>query len=240
MRCAVRVGVAGLVCLAAVCYGYGGFEVTSGFVGFDSLNRKLSLLNQTPIPEDSFAGGRGTINYKAPLWWYGGHGGSQVGVATVGGYGAVALRANHADSLGSEMAAIRAGLEVGYPYMPEDWFWLRGCLELGGAGCAIYAHSVENGVVLGNFSGRVKRWYSSWIISAAPGVEVMGMLPTLPGSFAGLFVKGSYFLPLTRPSWFGDQPPPVFGLRGFTVQVGLRFGRSFHRVDEFEEEQYEP
>jgi hypothetical protein len=232
--------MAGLLCLAAACYGYGGFEVTGGFVDFDSLNGKLSLLNQTPIPEDSFAGGSGRFNYRMPLWWYGGHGGSQVGPVTVGGFGAAAVRANHADSLGSELAALRAGFEVGYPYVPVEWFWLRGCLEFAGAGCVIYAHSVENGVVLGNFSGRVKRWYSSWTVSAAPGVEVMGMLPTLPGSYAGLFMKASYVWPFVGPQWFGDQPPPNFSLRGFSLQIGLRFGKRFQFVDAFEQDLYEP
>jgi len=232
--------VAGLLSLAAVCFGYGGFEVTGGFVDFGRLNRKLDTLNQTPIPEDTFAGGSGTFSYRMPLWWYGGHGGSQVGPVTLGGFGAVAARANHADSLGSELAALRAGFEVGYPYVPVEWFWLRGCLELGGASLAIYAHSVENGVVLGNFSGRVKRWYSSWTVSAAPGVEVMGMLPTFPGSYAGLFMKASYVWPFAGSHWFGDQPPPDFSLRGFYLQIGVRFGRRFQPVDEFEEELYEP
>lgn len=240
MRCAVGIGVAGLLCLAAVCYGYGGFEVTGGFVDFRGLNQRLDSLNQTPVPGDSFAGGSGRFTYRTPLWWYGGHGGAQVGAATIGGFGAAALRANHADSLGSEMVAIRAGIEFGYPYVPVEWFWLRGCLEVGGAGCAIYAHSVENGVLLGNFSGRVKRWYSSWIVSAAPGAEVMGMLPTVPGSYVGLFMKASYVIPLARTQWFGDQPPPVFSLGGFSLQIGLRFGRRFYLVDEFEQDMYEP
>ena len=231
MRCAFRVGVAGVLGLAAMCYGYGGFEVTAGFINFRGLNQKLTLLNQTPITEDSWAGGSGAFTYKTPLWWYGGHGGAQVGVVTIGGSGAFTVRANHADSLGSELAAIRGNFEVGYPYSPVEWFWLRGCLEIGGAGCAIYAHSVENGVLLGNFSGNFKRWYSAWIISAAPGVELMG---TLPGSYVSLFTKASYAIPVAGPQWLGDQSPPAFSLGGFSIQIGLRFGQTVHRAEEDE------
>ena len=66
MRCVIRAGVAGVLCLVAMCYGYGGFEVTGGFVDFRWLNQKLTLLNQTPIVKDSWAGGSGEFTYRAP------------------------------------------------------------------------------------------------------------------------------------------------------------------------------
>jgi hypothetical protein len=235
MRCAIRAGVAGVLFLAAVCYGYGGFEVTAGFVDFKGLNRDLTYLNQAAPPQGWH--GRDSFSYRAPLWWYGGHGGGQVGIVTLGGSGAVAGRANHADSLGSELAALRGNFEVGYPYSPVGWLCLRTCLEIGGAGCVIYAHSIENGVVLGNFSANFKRWYSAWIISAAPGVEAMG---TLPGSQVGLFVKTSYVVPVAGPQWLGDQSPPAFSLRGFSIQIGLRFGKTVQRAQEEDENWLEP
>jgi len=226
MRCAIRAGVAGVLCLAAVCYGYGGFEVTSTFNGVGGLNQTLDSLNREWK-------GTGRFTHKSPLWWFGGHGGSQVGVVTLGGSGAATVRANHADSLGSELAAIRGNFEVGYPYSPVEWFWLRGCLEIGGAGCVIYAHSVENGLLLGNFGGNFKRWYSAWIVSAAPGVELMG---TLPGSYVSLFTKASYAIPVAGPQWLGDRLPPAFSLGGFSIQIGLRFGQTVHRAEEDEED----
>jgi hypothetical protein len=226
MRCAIRAGVAGVLCLAAVCYGYGGFEVTSTFNGVGGLNQTLDSLNREWK-------GAGRFTHKSPLWWFGGHGGSQVGVVTLGGSGAATVRANHADSLGSELAAIRGNFEVGYPYAPVEWFWLRGCLEIGGAGCVIYAHSVENGLLLGNFGGNFKRWYSAWIVSATPGVELMG---TLPGSYVSLFTKASYAIPVAGPQWLGDRLPPAFSLGGFSIQIGLRFGQTVHRAEEDEED----
>lgn len=226
MRCAIRAGVVGVLCLSAMCYGYGGFEATGTFNGTRGLNHTLDSLNQTWK-------GTGRFTHRSPLWWFGGHGGSQIGVVTIGGSGAAAVRANHADSLGSELAAIRGNFEVGYPYTPVEWFWLRGCLEVGGAGCVIYAHSVENGVLLGNFSDNLKRWYSTWMISAAPGVEVMGIWPQ---SQVGLFMKASYVIPIARTQWLGDKPPPAFSIGGFSLQIGLRFGQIAHRAEEEEEE----
>jgi hypothetical protein len=221
----IRAAVIGVLALAPFCFGYGGFEVTAGFVDFKGLNRDLTYLNQL----DSAAGGiggTGSFNYRAPLWWYGGHGGDHVGPVTLGGSGAFAARANQADSLGSELAAIRANFELGYPYSPVERAWVRPTLELTGTGMVAYAHSKENGAVVGNFSGRFKRWFAAWGIGVVPGVEVMGSLPISEESYIGLFVKTSYFIPVTRSAWFGDKNPPAFDLGGFALQIGLRFGKA--------------
>jgi len=167
------------------------------------------------------------------LWWLGGHGGSQVGVVTFGGSGAIGVRASHADSLGSELLALRGNFEAGYPAAPVDWFWVRPCLEVCLAGGYIYAHSVENGTLVGNFKPNFSRGFWGWTLGGVPGIEVMGRLPSSRETFIGLFAKGSYFIPVAGPEWFGDVPPPDFGLRGFHLQVGLRFGkmssyRAFH------------
>ena len=220
MRHTIQTVIVGVVSVVALCLGYGGFEVTGTFNDAKGLNHTLDSLNQTWK-------GSGNFSYKSSMWWIGGHGGAQVGVVTVGGSGAATVRANHTDSLGSEMAAIRGNVEVGYPYSPVEWFWLRGCLEVGGAGCVVYCHSVENGVLLGNFSGNLKRWYSNWMISAAPGVELMG---TLPGTSVSLFTKASYVIPVARLQWLGDKSPPAFSLGGFSLQIGLRFGQVANRV----------
>ena len=222
MRHAIQAVVVGVLSVAALCLGYGGFEVTGTFNDAKGLNHTLDSLNQVWK-------GSGNFNYKSSMWWFGGHGGARVGVVTIGGSGAVTVRANHTDSLGSEMAADRGNFEVGDPYSPVDWFWVRSCLEIGGAGCAIYAHSVENGVLLGNFSGNFKRWYSTWVLTAAPGVEVMG---TLPGSYVSLFTKASYVIPIARSQWLGDKSPPAFSLGGFSLQIGLRFGETVNRAND--------
>jgi hypothetical protein len=158
--------------------------------------------------------------------WYGGHGGDHVGPVTLGGSGAIAARASQSDSLGTELAALRANFEVGYPYAPIGQAWVRPTLELAGTGLVTYAHTKENGAVVGNFSARFKRWFAAWDLGFVPGVEVMGALPLSEQSYIGLFVKASYFVPLTRPAWFGDKNPPDFDLGGFTLQIGVRFGKS--------------
>ena len=185
--------------MVALCLGYGGFEVTGTFNDAKGLNHTLDSLNQVK-------NGSGNFTYKSSMWWFGGHGGARVGVVTIGGSGAVTVRANHTDSLGSEMAAVRGNFEVGDPYSP-----------------------VENGVLLGNFSGNFKRWYSTWVLTAAPGVEVMG---TLPGSYVSLFTKASYVIPIARSQWLGDKSPPAFSLGGFSLQIGLRFGETVTRAND--------
>ena len=226
MRHTVKLVVLGVLCLAAMGSGYGGFEAAAGFVNFGDVNDILTVFNRDSLKGD------GRLAYKGPLWWFGGHGGDQVGVVTLGGSGAFTARATQADSLSSELAAIRANFEVGFPHSPVEWFTVRPCVELAGAGMVIYAHTKENGEFVGNFSARFKRWYAAWIVGAAPGVELMGSLPTSEESFLGLFVKTSYFFPVSGPRWFGDKDPPGFGLSGFSVQVGLRFGKTAPR--EFE------
>jgi hypothetical protein len=234
LRHLIRAAVIGVLALAPLCFGYGGFEVTAGFVDFKGLNRDLTVLNRLDSANGGI-GGSGSFSYQGPLWWYGGHGGEHAGPVTLGGSGAFAARANQADSLGSELAALRASFEVGYPYSPVAQAWIRPTLELAGTGMVIYAHSKENGAVVGNFKGRFKQWFAVWGIGAAPGVELMGSLPLSDESYMGLFIKTSYFIPVSRSAWFGDKNPPDFDLGGFTLQIGLRFGKAFQPGGEGEQ-----
>lgn len=216
MRHTIPALVVGVLLLVTLGLGYGGFEVTSTFNNMGGLNERLDLLNQGRM-------GTGQFTYKAPLWWFGGHGGEQVGPVTLGGSGALAWRGNQADSVKGDLAAIRADFEVGFPYIPNQYVWFRPCLDLGGAGTLVYAQT---------YSADTKWWFASWTIGATPGVEAMGCLPTSSESFIGLFVKAGYFIPFSGPSWFGDKNPPALSLRGFSLQLGLRFGKSFTPTEE--------
>ena len=224
MRFTIRVGAVGIMSLATMCLGYGGFEVTGSFVGVKGLNQALTALNQNEW------NGSGQFAYTSPLWWLGGHGGGQVGIVTFGGSGAITAGASHADSLGSELVALRGSFEAGYPYAPVEWFWVRPCVDVGLAGWLIYVHSVESGMLVGNLQSNFSRLFSAWTFGATPGVEVMGRLPSSRESFVGLFAKASYFIPVAGPEWFGDIPPPKFSVSGFNVQVGLRFGSVPYRA----------
>jgi len=237
LKCAIQTVVIVVLGLAAIGYGYGGLDFTAGFPDFSGLKHHLDSLNKIPLVDSSGVGGSSEFTYSAPLWWYGGHGGGQVGVVTLGGSGAFTVRSNHADSLGCELAGIRAEFEAGYPYAPVEWFWLRPCLGLAGTGLVVYAHSVEYGYGLGNFREWYKRWYAAWTFSAAPGLEVMGALPTGQGSYVGLFAKASYLMPMAGPGWFGDDAPPRFSPNGFALQIGVRLGKTFFKAEEEEEEE---
>ncbi len=198
--------VFGVLLLAALSFGYGGFEVTSTFNDLGGLNRKLDTLLGTHH-----------FTYSTPMWWFGGHGAEHVGPVTVGGSGALSPSAKQSDSLKSQLAAVRANFEVGFPYRPNQWVWVRPSLELGATGLLVYAQTLR---------ADTKKWYAAWSIGTAPGVEVMGSLPTSSESFIGLFVKASYLIPISGPAWFGDSEPPSFSLGGFALQMGLRFGKT--------------
>ena len=218
------VGAVAIMSLVTLCLGYGGFEVTGSFVGVNGLNQALTALNRDVMD------GSDTFAETSPLWWLGGHGGGQVGVLTFGGAGAIAARTNHADSLGSELVALRGDFEAGYPYAPKEWFWVRPCVDVGLGAWLIYVHSVEGGVLVGGTQPNVSRWFPAWTLGVAPGVEVMGRLRSSRGSFTGLFAKASYFIPAAGPEWFGDAQPPKFSLSGLSVQVGMRFGSTSYRA----------
>jgi hypothetical protein len=207
-----------------MCLGYGGFEVTSSFVDMKGLNQTLTALNQNEW------NGSGKFASLSPLWWLGGHGGLQVGVFTFGGSGAIGARASHADSLGSELVAVRADFEVGYPYAPVDWFWVRPCVNVGFAAWLIYVHSVEDGMLIGSPQPNYTRRFEAGTFGAAPGVELMGTLHSSRESYVGLFARVDYFVPVAGPDWFGYSPRPKFGLGGFALQVGLRFGSTPYRA----------
>ena len=198
--------VFGVLSLAALSFGYGGFEVTSTFNDLGGLNRKLDTLLGTHH-----------FTYGAPMWWFGGHGGEHVGPVTLGGSGALSPSSKQSDSLKSQLAAIRANFEVGFPYSPKEWVWVRPCFELGATGLFVYAQTLR---------ADPKRWYAAWSVGAAPGVEVMGSLPTSSESFIGMFLKASYLIPFSGPAWFGDNEPPSLSLSGFALQLGIRFGKT--------------
>ncbi len=203
--------VLGVLLLVALSLGYGGFEVTSTFTSVGGLNYTLNSLNRG-------RGGTRELAYGSSLWWVGGHGGDHVGPVTLGGSGAISPWHHcQADSLESRLFAIRANFEVGFPYSPNEWVSVRPCVELGGNGLVVYAQTP---------SADSKMWFAAWTVGAAPGVELMGSLPTSSESFIGLFVKASYFIPVSGPAWFGDDNPPDFGLGGFAIQIGLRFGKT--------------
>jgi len=225
LRFTTRAGAVGILFTVATCLGYGGFEVTGSLVEVEGLNQALKTLNQE-------RNGSGQFTYSSPLWWLGGHGGGEIGVVTFGGSGAIGVRAGHADSLGSELVALRGDFEAGYPAAPVDWFWVRPCIEVGLAGWVTYVHSIESGTFVGDLQPDFSRWFGAWTLGAAPGIEVMGRLPSSRHSFIGLFAKASYFVPLAGPEWFLDEPPRDFdfGLSGFAVQVGLRFGKLPYRA----------
>jgi hypothetical protein len=209
MKHVIPVLALGVLFLAAVTCGYGGFEVTGTFNDLAGLNHKLDSLNHARNGSRSFT-------YRSPIWWFGGHGAEHVGPVTLGGSGAIAPYSHQADSLKSDLAALRANFEVGFPYSPNQWVWVRPCLELGATGLVVYAQTMN---------ADSKWWFAAWSVGAAPGVEVMGSIPTTSESFIGLFVKASYLLPISGPSWFGDREPPSLGLGGFGLQIGLRFGK---------------
>jgi len=211
LRHTIPAGALGVLSLAAMCFGYGGFEVTSTFNDVSGLNHTLDSLNREWNGTREFA-------YRSPLWWVGGHGGEHVGPVTLGGSGAFSIWHHYlADSLESRLFAIRANFEAGFPYSPNEWVSVRPCVELGGNGLVVYAQTLN---------ADSKMWFAAWTVGAAPGVELMGSLPTSSGSSIGLFVKASYFIPISGPAWFGDKDPPAFSLSGFAMQIGLRFGKT--------------
>jgi hypothetical protein len=211
---AVMLGCAALV---AAGYGYGGFEVTASYVSVKDLNRLFTELN-------SECSGTGEFKGRTPLVWYGGHGGSIAGPVSLGGRGALTARDDAADSLEAQMAGAMAGFEVGYPYGPRDWFWVRPCVELGGGAWVHYVHS------RGAFSDpSFKRWFLAWTTGITPAIEVMGRVRYGGESFAGVFLKAGWYLPFGGPRWTGDDDPPAFSIEGFSLQFGLRFGRYPYR-----------
>jgi len=217
LRHTIEAVIVGVLLLAASCLGYGGFEVTTTFNNMGGLNQKLDSLNQE-------RNGTGRFTYRSPMWWLGGHGGEYVGPVTLGGSGALSIwHHSQADSLESRLFAIRANFEAGFPYSPNAWFSVRPCVELGGNGMVVYAQTLN---------ADSKMWFAAWNVGAAPGIELMGSLPTSSESSIGLFVKASYFIPVSGPSWFGDKDPPAFSLSGFALQIGLRFGRTVSRAEE--------
>ncbi|MEO0086435.1 MAG: hypothetical protein ABIK37_07385 [candidate division WOR-3 bacterium] len=213
-----RVVVFGCVAIVSLSAGYGGFETTLGYPGFGGLNQRFTELHTAQPPAGW--GEPGRFACRGPLWWFGGHGGGIAGPVSLGGRGAISARQDRASALEAQFAGALAGFEVGYPYAPERWFWVRPCLELVGGAWVHYVHSNES-FSEPNFS----RYFLAWTFGVTPAVEVMGRLRYGGESFVGLFLKPGWYVPFAGPVWTGDSDPPRFSIKGFSLQVGLRFGR---------------
>jgi hypothetical protein len=216
-----RTGIAVVLVLSvfSVGMGFGGFGGKASFVDFEGLNRRLTRLNRGDPPDEGW-GGSDAFGLEPPLFWLSGHGAGFVRDFTIGGGGALAARQDRADSVHAEFGAGTGFFELGYCYSPFEYFWVRPCAQLSGAAWASYAHSRES---FGN--PNFSRWFLGWAIGGMPGLELMGRLPYGFRRYVGLYVKGGYFLPFMNPQWYGDEDPPAFGLEGWSVEAGIRFGR---------------
>jgi hypothetical protein len=217
-----RTGIAVVLVLSvfSVGMGFGGFGGKASFVDFEGLNRRLTRLNRGDPPDEGW-GGSDAFRLEPPLFWLSGHGAGFAGDFTIGGGGALTARQDRADSVFAEFGAGTGFFEVGYCYSPIQYFWVRPCAELSGAAWTSYVHSRES-FNEPNFS----RWFLGWGIGAMPALELMGRLPYGYRKYAGLYLKGGYFLPLMKTQWYGDEPPHDFDLEGWSIEAGIRFGRT--------------
>lgn len=211
MSVKVRMSIVGLVS-AGICLGFGGFGAGLWFPSFSGLNRRLTELNRE-------WSGTGRFHYSSPVLTVGGHGAGEVADATLGGWGEATVRQEQADSLGSTMAAVLGGFEVGYLYAPVEPFWMRPMLDLNVGVWFVDAHSLEDG------GSNFYRWFLGWQMGVTPAVEVMGRVRAGAESYIGMFAKAGYTLPFMETQWSGSAGRPDFQMKGFNIRFGLRFGR---------------
>lgn len=205
---------AALLLLVGCAFGYGGFEFGGSFVDYAPEARRLSELNREWE-------GAGEFRPSLPTVWFGGHAGGHAGPVTVGGRGAVTFRSLAADAIEVQFGGAQVALDLGWHYAPVAFLALRPGVELGGAGWVYYVHDRDTPLSDPDFS----RWFVGWTMGATPAFEVMGRLPGGGNRYTGLFIKAGYFLPFYGPAWYYDESPPGFDLKGFNLQLGIRFGR---------------
>ena len=210
----------GFVFLA--CYGFGGPEWVMAYPNFDALNNRLTAIN------DSF-GGIDQVLHEQPLNFLGGHGAAHVGSVTVGGRGALGSSRAEGDAVTADLACATGAFEVGYPWAPVEYFWLRPCLELQAAGWVSLVR--PSGSTWGDAAHR--RWNVAWDLSVLPSLEAMARLRYLATHYIGVYASGGYNLPLFKPDYYGHRDPADFDLSGFVVRAGIRFGAMKERVFRF-------
>lgn len=204
----------GLLLAAGLAAGYGGFELGGSLLDYSLEAHRLTELNREWR-------GTGQFRPSLPIAWLGGHLGGHTGPATIGGRGALAVRSMAADAVEVQFAGAQVALDLGLHFKPAWFLALRPGVELGGSGWVYYVHDRDGPFNDPNFS----RWFVGWTAGAMPAFEALGVLRRDVNRYTGLFAKVGYFFPVIGPEWYYDQPPPGLDLRGFHLQLGLRFGR---------------
>jgi hypothetical protein len=211
-----------LIACAAVACGFGGPEFVWLYPNVDGLNRRLSEIGlgfgSEQVPQQ-----------ERPFYALGGHGAGQVGAVTVGGRGAAGgVRAN-GDIVVSDLAFATGALEVGYPWSPVEFCWLRPTVELQASGWVDLVHA--SNTVWGE--PELRRWFVGWEVSAVPGLEAMVRLRYLETRYVGLYGSAGYAIPLVPAQYYGHSNPPEFDFSGFVLRAGLRLGLMDERVFRF-------
>lgn len=211
-----------LLLASTTAAGFGGIEITTLWPRVERLNEHLAAvgleLGAGEVPQ-----------LEQPIWALGGHGARLVGSVSVGGRGRLgAIRAT-GDIVTCDLGLLQGSFEIGYPWSPVEFCWLRPTIELQGAAWADVVHAANT------FWGRpeLRRWFVGWHLAAAPGLEFIVRLLLSPRCYAGVYTGISYALPLLPASYYGHRNPPGFALSGLALSTGLRIGPAAEPVLRF-------
>jgi hypothetical protein len=201
--------------------GWGGLGVTGMMVEVEGLADSLNTINREILS------GSQTVELKTPFYLIGGQGGGEIGIFSLGAWGGGLFRRAKADVLGASLGYAAGSAELGIHLKPADWFWIRPCLDAGGALFALELTEIEGGKAGDALEEPYRSSLKGWQITAGAGVALQFNLPLCKRSLVGLMIQTGYVYPLYM-SWrdqngLNIDPIEGFGMHGAYLRAGINF-----------------
>jgi hypothetical protein len=201
--------------------GWGGLGVTGMMVDVEGLRDSLSAVNREIL------GGSQTVEFQSPFYFIGGQGGGEIGLFSLGAWGGGLFRSAKADALEASLGYAAGSVELGLSLKPAEWFWIRPCIDAGGALFALELAEIGGGKAGDTLEQPYLSSLRGWQVNAGAGLALQFNLPLCKRGLVGLMIQTGYLCPLYM-SWrdqdgLNIDPIEGFGMHGLYLRAGINF-----------------
>lgn len=201
--------------------GWGGLGVTGMMVDVEGLNDSLRTINREIL------GGSQTVELESPFYFIGGQGGGEIGLFSLGAWGGGLFKTAKADVLEASLGYAAGSVELGIHLKPIKWFWIRPCIDAGGALFALELAEIGGGRAGDTLEEPYLSSLRGWQVNAGAGLALQFNVPLCKRSLVGLMIQTGYLYPLYM-SWrdqdgLNINPIEGFGMHGLYLRAGINF-----------------
>jgi hypothetical protein len=170
-------------------------------------------------------GGSQTIEFQTPFYLFGGQGGGEIGIFSLGAWGGGLFKKANADGLGASVGYAAGSAELGVHYKPIEFVWIRPYLEAGGATFALELRDIRETRI--PEEEPYQSSFKGWQINVGGGLALQLNIPIGKRSLVGLAAQAGYLYPVYTvwrdKTGLKIDPIEGFGLDGLYLRAGINF-----------------